>query len=436
MTLRPLLGETTNFLRLYVHAAGKSEVPSTFHLWCGLSLLAAVGADKIWMEKFAGQQLTPNLYTGLLGPSGCGKGVAISFAMWLAGKLDLATHEGNATYEGLIPWMAARQKFYGNKGRLYLVTEELAANIGVGLQAQSFLRQMTDAYTRKGPLDKRTLTGGHIRVNAPCVSWLFGSTEQWFLQVMAKDDITSGALGRMAIVAGAYDPEKRQYAPEAPPDFEETVRFLRKRLWELQFWSGKIEVTPRARDLMEHWYMTRPAPEGEGELATWKRQDDLARKLGMLLVMADGEGPTFEERHAAAAQGLVVQAQAVVPRLIAAASVTPENEHLAQVLHLIEQRGTVQRTTLARLCASRGITRRRMLDALETWMESRKVRIEKFKGGTYYVAGRLPFEPTSTVERVKRRVANLHAARTAEPARSPDPTGGYGEPVGATEADE
>ncbi len=70
------LDETLNFIKLYVHAQGRSEVPQKFHIWSCISLLAASVADRVYVRWLRSQPISPNLYVFLVAPSGIGKDVA------------------------------------------------------------------------------------------------------------------------------------------------------------------------------------------------------------------------------------------------------------------------------------------------------------------------------------------------------------------------
>lgn len=78
------LCETCNFFELYRHICGESEVPAIYHFWSAVSLIAATVEDRVWYQKFKHEALFPNLYVMLVGPSGLGKGMAISHLVRLA----------------------------------------------------------------------------------------------------------------------------------------------------------------------------------------------------------------------------------------------------------------------------------------------------------------------------------------------------------------
>ena len=74
------------FIDLYMHMIGRSEVPRRFHFWSAMSLLAACVADRVWVKADIATKIYPNLYVFLVGPSGSGKEQAIKVVLKLVAE--------------------------------------------------------------------------------------------------------------------------------------------------------------------------------------------------------------------------------------------------------------------------------------------------------------------------------------------------------------
>lgn len=170
------LDTTSNFLDLFLYAAGESEVPRQFIFWAGMSLLAACVADRVWLEPDRGRRLVPNLYVFLLGPSGSGKEVAISMAGKYATQVPtINLFSGAATSQYLLKHLAKKHKVQGGweyvNTKLYFLTEELAMATRPGEQAHDLVTTMTGLY--KGapyPFRKGTVTGDDFVIPNPCLT--------------------------------------------------------------------------------------------------------------------------------------------------------------------------------------------------------------------------------------------------------------------------
>ena len=377
------LDETHNIIQLYTHHAGVSEVPPEFHLWACISLIAACVSDRVWFHKFKSAKLLPNLFTFLLGPSGCGKGESIGMATKYVKDLDIVgMFAGNATAQYLVKRMGSTYTDdFGNekqRNKMYLVTEELAMSVGSGPQAEDFVRYMTALY--KGDdvaFEKGTITGGHVKVKDMCLNWLAGTTVEWAVKCIPQDAIQGGFLGRVAIVDGKYDPNLRIVRPKYPWDYSEIRDHLLERFAELTQFHGEFRMSRRAQLIEEQWYVHRPAPEDDLMLPTWKRAHDLCLKLAMILALAElrlHDELVIRARHVEVAQQLVLQSHAAAPKLQAAAATTRDSDIVETVRRVLERAGTIQRAALQRKLSPRGIHKDAMDMALATLVTEERVR--------------------------------------------------------------
>lgn len=371
------LDETRNLLQLYTHHVGTSEVPLVFHLWGCLSLIAACVSDRVYFRKFRSSKLHPNLFTFLLGPSGCGKGEAIGTVLSYAKDLpQLGTYNGNATAQYLLKHLARKQEMDDGRiaqhAKMYLVMEELAMNIGSGPQAEDFVKHLTGLY--KGgdyPIDKGTITGGHTIIRDHCLNVLVGTTVEWAVKCIPRDAIDGGFLGRVAVIEGQYDPAVRIVRPKYPPDYEEVAEHLRERFAYLTQISGEFAMTNAAERIEEQWYVTRPAPEDDAMFPTWKREHDLCLKLAMGVALAEieeDEPLLIRGNHMETAQRLVVACHKAAPKLQTAAHQTRDSEHLELVRRIIRVAGPdgIDRSSLQRKLSAKGILKERMDEAIST----------------------------------------------------------------------
>jgi hypothetical protein len=150
-----ILDETQDLIRLYEHLCGESEVPKEYHRWSFLSLLASRVEDRVWLEKLKGDKLTPLLYVFLLGPPALGKGTAIGKVLRLGLEASgtqkrIRVYNGTVTAAHLVDVLGGGLDSNREDAvclianpKLWLVTDELANDIGKGPQADAFVKWMT-----------------------------------------------------------------------------------------------------------------------------------------------------------------------------------------------------------------------------------------------------------------------------------------------------
>lgn len=388
------VAETLNFLKLYMHAAGMSLVPREYHFWCALSLIAALVGDRVWVEKFKGKKLAPNLFVMLVGDSGSGKGVAIDHSIsFLPSLPHLGYFRGKVTAPRLIDYMGRPHRGSDGKmhpacSKVYLCTPELSLALGAGPLADEMVKMLTELYTGGDyTFQHGTRMSGDVLVQGPCVNWIAGSAREWFLTALSPEAVRGGALARMCLIeprASASDIVITD--PIYPDDYDIVRHHLEVRAFSLAHTNGMFIMSNSARQLEQRWNTTRgySKPENPDLLPSWRRQHALLLKLAMLLSLAEGGPLVVAKRHIEAAIPLVIEAQRPVSALVALANTGYEMRHYYFVRDTIERAKLIQHAPLLRKCSSRGITTKMLTDIIATLGAEKHVNIElgKSRGRT------------------------------------------------------
>lgn len=409
----------TNLVPLYLTAAGTSEVPTPYHLWSILTLVSACLQNRVTFAKFRKSPLVPNLYTFLVGPSGLGKGEAITVAQSYAAKLAPAVDmfAGDVTAQGLIdhlqtPEMEKDEASARVRGKVFLVTEELAMSVGEGQIATDFLKHMTGLY-KSTPYEfrKRTVTRGSQKVAGHCITWIAGTTRQWLVDCVPRHMIEGGFVGRVACVGANYDFTKRYVRPAYPVDEAALSGHILERLAALTGLAGPCTTTREFDDIEEQWYLERPAPEDEALWPSWKREHDLVLKLAMVLMACEpwpiAQQLRLDARHIVRAQQLTRGAMASVPALVAAASATRFTANLDIVQATIERAKAITFSSLLRRLSGRGISGGELKEHLRTLVDSKVIKVGPLGSHRYEAVQRAPM-PTDRTDEPARNANDEH----------------------------
>lgn len=390
----PALQRTQNFFELYQYICGKSEVPTVYHFWASVSLMAAVLENNVWFEKFKGEELYPHLYICLIGPGGLGKGMAISQAARLAKQsVQMSSYRGKLTAAHLTDVLGKVEKDdYGRKvipnPRLWLIMDELKNDVGSNKQlVEEFIAMMTEIYTASNyQINTGTRTSGKVDIENPIMNWLFGSTEAWLKLVLTKDIVDSGFTSRACFIFGEHDFNIRCPRIVYPPDYEEVFEHLKMRLWALQQTRGRIMMTPDAEAMQDKWYMTRPNPEDEALFATWRRQHDLMLKFAMLACLADGGPAVIRTVHFTRAKAMVASINRYAAKLLEVAHETFDTKPSNDVESYIKAKKTVDHSTALRYFRARkGMNAKKFKEAVWNLVQEGSVKANRTeKGGIVY----------------------------------------------------
>jgi hypothetical protein len=390
----PALHHTTDFFELYQYICGVSEIPFVYHFWSSLSIVAAIAEDHIWFEKFKGEKLYPNLYMILVGPSGLGKGGAISQAIRIVdGSVYVNRYRGKLTYAHLIDKLGKATKDEWGRmvianPRLFLIADELRNSVGVNQQlVTELIALLTELYTASGyTLQTGTRTHGSIDIEKPVINCLFGSTEDWLKFIITKDIAQSGFTARTCFVFGKYDFKKRCPRVIYPKDYEEVYEHIKWRLWMMQNVRGRCVMTSGAEALEDKWYITRPDPTDTALYSTWKRNHDLMLKFAMLVSLADRGDLVICYKHLKQARDMVDTINGFTLQLIEIANETFETKPSNDVAIYLQEKGTTKHSdALKYFRTKKGMNAKRFRSAVWDLKQEGLIEFGRTKtGGVVY----------------------------------------------------
>jgi hypothetical protein len=339
--------------------------------------LAAVASDRVWYEKFKSKRLTPNLFLFLLGPSGVGKGEAIDTALRLIqGTPDLRLLRGKVTAPYFVDQLA--KKTQGGRianPRVYLVTPELAMSVGRGEMANELVKLLTELYTGGDyEFHEGTRTRGTVKFSGHCVNWLAGTTKEWLRDCITRDAVEGGFFARVASIQAEYDLARRIHRPSVPANYDDLVAGLRAHLSEVAGMLGAMELTRDADDLLATWYDTRPAPEDEAAIPSWRREHDLVLKLAMLESLGESTSGIIRRHHIISGQKLARETSDHLPALVEYVALTAETDGIRQVRESIRAAGTMKHSALARRMARLGVANDKLRLYVDTLIDARLIR--------------------------------------------------------------
>jgi len=384
------------FFDTYVKAVGDTPIPERFHRWAAISLVAAVLEDRVWVEHHR-EPLLPNLYVLLIGPSGCGKGTAIEFALkqWMAlygapGRLI----KGALTKQSLLDALGGRKTgLVGGRASVqavepnphpWIVSPELYNALGTGGPvAEAFMANLTDLYTNSSvPTTEGTRQWGSVTIAGHCINWLAASTSQWLRRSLSPDAILSGFFGRVVAVEGTYVTQWQQSTYDRTQQMLFTQ--LQAHLQRISMCSGAYSVTADAQDVRTQWLAHREVPDDEFLRPAYQRDDDLLMKLAMVLSAGESDSLVIERKHMARARSLVAEARVSLPMLVQLAHTTTHSDGLGAAMVLLRRSGYMMHTQLVKVLAKRGVTAEVLRKYITTLQQADQVIVHKTARGDAY----------------------------------------------------
>lgn len=398
-----------NFLDTFLEWVGPSECPQIFLEWSARSLIAACMGNRTYVHMRIGAkdvQVLPNLYIILIGTSANFKSFAIDCAIAdLLGTPDeplfewrdkMNLYTGRLTAQGMYDSMKTRSHKSNvdgtrttidipHRGQLYLVTDELAADIGLGERATNLIMSLTKMYLSPS-FNDRTRINGLVHLENYTINWLAGTTAEWMQLAMNKDTVLGGFFGRIITVT-APPSNKRIFSSERPHNWNNLRAQLINRLEEVFAMKGPFTKTPEAAAIEKAWYMDRETPrEDDHTISNWRRQQGLSLKLALIESVIRGNEPYITGDHMEAGQLLAEQASKMLHTVMP--SITTTNKDADALLRWVEKKGSCTRTELSRKALNAYGWRADELDRwVTTWIRAAVVVADeqaRREGGTTY----------------------------------------------------
>jgi len=390
---KPILSQTKDFLRVYLHSTGESEVPKDYHLWAGVSLLAATLGDQVGVSMTEGAKvlMRPNLYVFLVGDSGSKKSTAIDHCKKIARPLaaDLGLYTGMLTKAAMVEHYGCRDDDPDpQQARIWLASGELGAQIGDKAQATPLLKFMTDYQSAvEGITSERTATRGLWLLHDLICNWLAGSTMEWLIESIPQSAVEGGLVARICTILGTY-PTVRYWKPIMPPDYDEVIPWLQSQLRKIHRLRGEFTLSPEAESIGRRWYETGEEPEPQVR-PWWSRRQAMALKLSLIYAASSPQARrtgVITETHMKRAIQSISEIQENVPEMVFAASMGSEQRKVWIVESLISKAGRagIWRSELCRQASKRSVLARDIDLAIAALEEQEKIETEETDAGTIY----------------------------------------------------
>lgn len=191
--------QLNDWLSIHLDYTQAQESPEIFHLWSGMSVIAAALGRRCWVDR--GYNYTyPNIYIMLVSPSAqCKKSTACEIALDIYNQLyvDLPTYSKKTTMQKLMMNMADRYKLT-QSSTLYIYADEMSVLMGRS-NNNEIIDFMTEVYGCNKQWDNETKTAGVDKLYNVCLNFI-GCTTPRDLASLQKTIIDGGFAGRCLFI--------------------------------------------------------------------------------------------------------------------------------------------------------------------------------------------------------------------------------------------
>lgn len=395
MSLRRL----NDWISGYIEYSQETESPLSYHIWTGISLLAAALQRRVYI-KWGYEVLYPNMYIVLVGPSGkCRKGSAMNLGKDIITGLGIKVTSESITREALIRSMKRAVVNYIEPDTgvvrfhcsLTAMSQELS--VFLGQNDVKFLADLTDWYDSLDNWVYETKTSGVDEIKGVCFNLLGATAPDWLQSILPEEAIGGGFTSRIIFIV---EEQKRKTIPL--PVVSERLSSLREALREdlerIATLAGEFEFTGETKELYSAWYQKEddkikagnPAIDDPRFAGYCERRATHIRKLCMLFSASRGEDLLIMADDFSRAMDVLMSAEKKMSMVFSGLGSTPYAKITEKILTFFKERKQVSRSELL-IVFYRDLDMT-ILDTIEKTlvaMKVIKVDVRTQEGEVYYI---------------------------------------------------
>lgn len=283
----------------YLNYSTVNESPCAYHLWSGLSLMAALTGRRVWTDENL-YQVYPNLYVVLAGPPGVAKSTAMRVARDFVrtNNSNLPICASAISKESLVETMATEklcQHQFNHENvvhkfsQMNVFGDELVSLLSCGGNPTGMIEFVTEMFDTS-LYDESTKNKGKNKIFNPYLNILTCCTIETLKQLVANKVVSGGASRRFVFVV-----ERKGSKPIARIHFTEdqlaSKAFCAANWSRFQAQTGKFTWSDEADRFYSTWYdenfdrkQRATSPTLQHFLQT---KPSYCMKVSMLLALAD-----------------------------------------------------------------------------------------------------------------------------------------------------
>lgn len=374
-----------DWLKSYVAFCDGQESPDIFHMWCGMSVVAATLERSIYVDR-GFYTLYPNLYVVLVSGSAVArKSTAIGIATrlfreaWPEGTIVSQKVTPEALIGALSAGYAKRKISSG-----YIQADEMSVFLGDGTRDAGLIQLLTRLYDGSD-FDYHTLSRGKEICANPSCNMLAGSAPEWLKTSLPAHAIGGGFTGRIIFVHHTGS-GRRVAFPTITPAARQLRDSLITDLREIRELKGPVTLTGDAHDCFEDWYVNVYQPDKvESSLKPYfARKPDTVLKVAMALSVMCRNTLVIEEEDIELALNMLGENEKFLPDMMRSIQTTEVGAQNDKVLSVIRRKGRVSHADLL-MATSYFANSKIVMEVIEGLLGSNEVKLEINDGKRYYL---------------------------------------------------
>lgn len=352
-----------DFLSGYLEYTNSSEPPTSYHVWCGLAVIAGALQRRVYLPQGLERTIYPNLYVILVGPSGrTRKGVALGIAKELLSEVSIVTisPESCSGREALATVMKRAEATFtdptDNKIKSHCAisafSEELSVFLGQG--DIKLLANLTDWYDSKDFWEYESIGRGKDGIKGVCFNMVGGTAPEWIQSMLPHEAIGGGYTARVIFIVEEWRKKVPSHHTLTAHELE-LYDMLKSDLNQISLMAGAFRFTDDAYEAWNSWYHSESdkmrydsyIPVSDNRfLAYCERRQTHIRKIMMILSASRGSSLVLERQDFDRALQFLLAAELKMGKTFGGLGNARNSDSTERILEYIKQMGVSTRKVL------------------------------------------------------------------------------------------
>lgn len=372
-----------DWIAAYLQYTDDTEPSVLYREWVAYSVVAAALRRKCKLS-WGHENIYPNLYVVLVGPSGARKGTAMGVGQHLLESIGIQLAADAVTREALISNLerVAETDIHpaSNTMELHSSLTAFSAELIVflGYSNNGMLPMLCDWFDCRPRWKYETKNSGTNEIIGTWFNLIGATTPDLIKTALPQEAIGGGFLSRVILV---YADKKAKTVPFPFLSAETAAMgdYLMKDLEKISIMRGKFQITDGFIQAYGDWYNAQegkpPFPDNNNFDGYQSRRALHIRKMCMILSAARSEDMVIDSTIFKDAQALLERTEELMPNVFAGYGPSVNAVLISRVKAFIETHGSVTLTQLIKAFIAEADSIQHLEGVLETLEKAQFIRL-------------------------------------------------------------
>lgn len=327
--------QLADWLLAYLEYTKEQEAPELFHVWSGISALAATVGRNCWLDR-GFYTLFPNHYIILVARSAlCRKSVAVGIAVDILEKAKVCEISAERITNASLLTELANVAQKTGRSEMLVFADELAIFLSKEETHKGIITTLTRMFGCPSSFINKLKTVPTDELKNVCLNILAATTPSDLAELIPMSATGKGFTPRLHII---YQESPRFKKADPKKNIALELK-LCQDLQEIKKVQGQFKFSSEGQEWWDKWYLNMGEPILEDLDGYYGRKHDYMLKLAMLVSLSYKNELFLFPEDMEKSSALLNQMEVFIPTAYKAIGTNPSMDHIDRVVRQIERKG-------------------------------------------------------------------------------------------------